>query len=365
MIYWVYMKIFYDARWILIEDRFDGISRYSHELAWALSRQEDINITWIVYDEKQLEKLPKAKHIIVNNPENAIAELSLPKKLNEAGAEIVYSPFFVMGTLGKKYKLVLTIHDLIYFKHRTPPQWLPWYTRLGWRIFHLTYLPMRWQLNRADHIATVSETAKNELVRARATKRAITAVKNSASDSFTLPASTHHDKNHVTYMGSFTPYKNVECVIDAVSLVPEAVLNLCGKIPEARRESLESYLKEKGVFDRTILHNGVSDKEYLAILKESRCAISASKIEGFGLPLIEAQQAGVPFVAADTPIFREVGGDSMLYFNTNDPVAAANHIKSLSDAKTSEKYQKFGFKNTKRFSWDKSAKKALEICESL
>ena len=71
---------------------------------------------------------------------------------------------FTIGTLGKKFKLVLTIHDMIYFTHRTPPQWLPWHIRLGWRLFHLTYWPMRWQLNKADIVATVSATARQALL---------------------------------------------------------------------------------------------------------------------------------------------------------------------------------------------------------
>ena len=137
------MKVFYDARWILVENRFDGVSRYSHELARELAKQPDIDITWIIHDERQLKKLPQGAHLMANDPNNGIAELGLPRRLNKAGAEIVYSPFFVMGTMGKKYKLVLTIHDLIYFTHRTPPQWLPWLTRLGWRLFHLTYWPLQ------------------------------------------------------------------------------------------------------------------------------------------------------------------------------------------------------------------------------
>lgn len=359
------MKLFYDARWILVENRFDGVSRYSHELAWALSRQPDLDITWIIHDRRQLAKLPAGESIIVNDPNNGLAELGLARRLNKAGARIVYSPFFVMGTWGKKYKLVLTIHDMIYFTHRTPPQWLPWLTRLGWRLFHLTYWPMRWQLNQASHVATVSETAREELLAARATKQPITTVSNAVGDTFIAADSDHSQKNGVVFMGAFTPYKNVECVIDAVSLVPGTTLHLMSKIPPARRPELEASIKQAGITDRTVLHNGASDAIYMKTLAEARCAISASRLEGFGLPLIEAQQAGVPFVAADTPIFREIGEESVLYFDPNSPQEAATHITSLADPEVNKDYASRGRTNAARYTWEASAAVARTIIADL
>jgi glycosyltransferase involved in cell wall biosynthesis len=310
---------------------------------------------------RQLEKLPKGKYLVANDPNNGLAELRLPKLLNAAGAKIVYSPFFVMGTLGKRYRLVLTIHDMIYFKHRTPPQWLPWLTRLGWRLFHLTYWPMRWQLNRAQHVATVSETARNELLEARATKRTVTAVCNAVGQQFIAPDQDHFTKNVVIYMGAFTPYKNVECLIDAIMLTPDAVLHLCSKIPAARRTSLERYIEQAGATSRVVLHNGVTDSEYKTLLADARCAISASRVEGFGLPLIEAQQAGVPFIAADTPIFREIGADSVLYFNPDSPQEAAAHIRILSNTNKSKHYVRLGRTNAARYTWGASARSATAI----
>ena len=359
------MKVFYDARWILVENRFDGVSRYSHELAHALAKQPDLELTWIVHDTRQLKKLPKGAHILVNDPNNAIKELILARKLNKAGADIVYSPFFVMGTLGKKYKLVLTIHDMIYFTHRTPPQWLPWVTRLGWRLFHLTYWPMRWQLDRANHVATVSETAREELLVARATRRPITTVPNAVSDTFTASDTDHASKGGVVYMGAFTPYKNVECVIDAVSQVPDITLHLMSKMPPSRRVEIEQLLADKGITERTIIYDGATDEQFRGALADARCAISASRLEGFGLPLIEAQQAGVPFVAADTPIFHEIGQDSVLYFDPDDPEQAAVHIQTLANPQISKEYTQKGRKNAARYTWQASATQATTIINRL
>lgn len=354
----------FDARWILVDNRFDGVSRYSHELAHALAKRSDIELAWLVYDQRQLDKLPEGDAVWANNPNHGLKEFfTLARTVNRSGYKLLYSPFFTIGTLGKRFKLILTIHDMIYFTHRTPPQWLPWHTRLAWRLFHLTYWPMRWQLNRADAVATVSNTARQELIRAKATKRKISTVPNAVGDTFRAHKTKDTKKDGVVYMGAFTPYKNVECVIDAVALVPDVTLHLCGKLPANRRSEIEERIKDRGISDRTILYDGASDKQYLDTLSKARCAISASRLEGFGLPLVEAQGAGVPFIAADTDIFREVGADSVLYFDPSSPKEAADRITSLADKKVRNKYISRGYKNADRYTWSNSAEAATEICK--
>lgn len=361
------MKVLFDARWILVENRFDGVSRYSHELAHAMAARKDLDITWLIHDKRQLEKLPKGNYLLANNPNNIVAEaLTLARRITAAGHTVVYSPFFMMGTLGKRYKLVLTIHDMIYFTHRTPPQWLPWYIRFGWWLFHTSYWPMRWQLNRADHIATVSSTARQELLDAHATKRPITTVSNAVNESFADPTKRqHYSKNNVVYMGAFTPYKNVECLIDALPLVPEVTLHLCGKMPLVRRTQLVERMRQLGVTKRVIIYDGATDEQYKKALSEARCSMSASRLEGFGLPVLEAQQHGVPFGCADTPIFHEIGKDSVLYFDPNSPDEAAEVMRRFADKTTSERYIAAGHQNVRRYSWANSASVASRICREL
>ncbi len=361
------MKILYDARWILVENRFDGVSRYTHELAHALAKQPDLEVAWLVYDQRQADKLPAGEVVWANNPSHTLKEFfTLARTVNKSGYKLLYSPFFTVGTLGKKFKLVLTIHDMIYFTHRTPPQWLPWYIRLGWRLFHLTYWPMRWQLNKADIVATVSETARQELLDARATKREIVTVPNAAGQDFLdLTERDPHKSNSIVFMGAFTPYKNVECLISALEYLPDITLHLCGKLPPARKPEIEKYIADREVTNRIVLYDGATDEQYKDALRNARCAISASRLEGFGLPLIEAQKAGVPFAAADTPIFREIGQDSVLYFSPDSPRECAERIQAFADQKTSEDYIARGYKNAARYTWANSAQIAADICKKL
>lgn len=364
------MKLLFDARWILIENRFDGVSRYSHELAHALARRDDLEVSWLIHDKRQLAKLPAGDYVLANDPNNSLAEtFQLPRTINRSGHTVVYSPFFVMGTLGKKYKLILTIHDMIYFTHRTPPQWLAWHVRLGWWLFHTSYAPMRWLLNQADVVATVSETARQELIDAQATKRPVVTVSNAVSDAFKeAPAAVtrkHYLAHDIVYMGAFTPYKNVECLIEALALLPDITLHLCGKMPPIRRRDLEALMRDRGVIDRVVIYDGATDEQYKTALSDARCSISASRLEGFGLPVLEAQQRGVPMVCADTPIFHEVGGDAVLYFNPDSPEEAAAAVRQLADEALSDDLIARGTANAQRFTWDHSASVAADICIQL
>lgn len=361
------MNILYDARWIRTDGVSDGVSRYSQELAKAMVESGEANVSFLICSEKQRALLPAGADChLISDPNNATKELFVAFTINTIvknnSIDVVYSPFFMIGTLGKRYPLVLTIHDLIYFHFRTPPQWLPQITRLGWWLFHASKWPMRLQLNRADHIATVSETARKELIKWRMTKRPITTVCNAA----TLPEIHHqnlhrHESNTLVYMGAFTPYKNVECLVEAMAFLPTEKLHLLSKIPASRKKELTELIQKCDVTERVQFHDGVSDKEYVELLNDCRCLLTASRLEGFGLPLVEAQSAGVPVVCSDTPIFHEVAGEGALFFNPDEPATCAQAIEQLSQAKIVADLIKKGRENTQRFSWAQSADAVFEI----
>jgi glycosyltransferase involved in cell wall biosynthesis len=65
--------------------------------------------------------------------------------------------------------------------------------------------------------------------------------------------------------------------------------------------------------------NGPSDEYLEKIYASSSCLIAASEGEGFGLPLVEAAWHGLPIMARDLPVFREVTGESAFYFAAEKP----------------------------------------------
>lgn len=69
--------------------------------------------------------------------------------------------------------------------------------------------------------------------------------------------------------------------------------------------------------------------EYLALIyRLAGCLVAASEGEGYGLPLVEAARYGLPVVARDIPVFREVGGDRVAYFTGPDGEALAAALRS-------------------------------------
>jgi len=352
------MKVFFDARWTRTL-RHDGVSRYGAELAQALAKIHPI--TLLICDSDQLKLLPKdIPYILVNDPLSP-AELFLPRKLNKLGADVVFSPLQVMGIWGRKYKLILTLQDLIYYKNPKPPTFLPPHVRLVWWLFHQAYWPQRLLLNQADYIATVSGESKKEILAARLTDRPVGVVYNAPSVQ-KKPTKETAVKKGLVYMGSFMPYKNVEAILGALPLLPDYKLHLTSPITPQRRAELETLIHNKS---QVIFWNGISDEDYAGILGTATALVSASKAEGFGLPLIEAMQVGAPVVANDMPIFHEVGGTAALYFNADSPEQLAARIRTLEDPKVRAARIAAGLQQAQKFSWDNSARELLRIMQAL
>lgn len=79
----------------------------------------------------------------------------------------------------------------------------------------------------------------------------------------------------------------------------------------------------------TTLHGYQSAERVRQLLDEADIFICTSHAEGLGLPLLEAQYGGLPVVAPDAPVFREVLGDSGHFIDPADPAAAAARIAAM------------------------------------
>lgn len=357
--------IFFDARYIRF-DHHDGISRFSAGLFDALNSR--IKVTAIIYDRRQLLKLPRGCNYVFANDPTSLKELFIAKTLNKHGAKIVFSPMQTMGTWGRKYKLILTLHDLIYYRHPAPPPSFSLPIRLLWRLFHLVYWPQRLILNRADAIATVSNTSKRLIHKFRLTKRPVHVIYNAAGSlasqyEHRQPSQRPRARQRLVYMGSFMDYKNVEVLIAGMRLLRDYELHLLSKISPDRRRELEDLVDQYG--GAVVFHNGVSEAEYHQHLDSAVALVTGSRDEGFGIPLVEAMSRGIPTVVSNIEIFREIGADAALFFDQESPESFAEAVKKL---ESNPRWLEISAKSVKRahdFNWDKSAADLIELINQL
>ena len=230
----------------------------------------------------------------------------------------------------------------------------------------MSYWPQRLVLNQADAVATVSQTSAQEIREANLTKRPLVVVSNAARDlTPLLKKPVVQNKmwpKNLIFMGTPLPYKNTETLIRAMAQLPGRTLHILSKISDRRMAELERLVPSDA---EVVFHRGVSDEEYAELLADDAIMVSASKAEGFGLPLAEALKLGVPAVVSDMPFFHEVGGHAPVYADPESPNSFARAIKKLDDLAERKKRIEIGKKHIASFSWDTSAKVLLEECKRL
>ncbi|WP_285242951.1 glycosyltransferase family 1 protein [Pseudarthrobacter sp. fls2-241-R2A-127] len=352
------MKIVIDARFTRT-DHHDGISRYGASLIAATAKIADVSM--LVSDVRQLALLPDVPYTLINSPLSPL-ELFVARKVNSLGADVVVCPMQTMGTWGRKYGLILTLHDLIYYEHPAPPGFLPAPVRLLWRLYHKAFWPQRLLLNRADTVATISRTTEALMAKYRLTRRPVRIIANAPQ-----PAQVHREPGDgadktIIYMGSFMPYKNVETMVSGMSGLPGYTLHLLSRISPQRRAELEALVPPGA---SVVFHNGVTDEQYDGLLRRATALVSLSRAEGYGLPLVEAMAVGTPVIASDIPIFREVGADAALYVDPGSPEQFARAVTQLRDERHWQDMSRRSVARAAEFSWDESARQLVDAAHEV
>ncbi len=351
------MKVVFDCRYTRLV-RHDGISRYTAGLVEAFGKLHPV--TMLISDTRQLTMLPDLPWALVpsqtswREPWSALA-------INRLRPDIVYSPMQTIGSAHRTYRLILTIHDMVFYRTRKPPTGLPWYVRLIWWGFYFTYVPQRLALDRAEAVVTGSYNCEREMNEVHLTKRPISVIRPGV-DAVDLPPRTHDpEARSLVYMGTFMPNKNVETLALGMHHLPGYTLHLLSRVTEEMRSRLSALAPEGSL----VFENGVTDEQYLETLRGSTAMVSACFDEGFGIPLIESLAAATPLVVSDIPVFREVGGPAAVFFDPSSPRAFADAVLSMDTTERWNELTALALDQAREFTWERSARELLELIETL
>ncbi len=175
--------------------------------------------------------------------------------------------------------------------------------------------------------------------------------------------------DYILFVGTVQPRKNLTRLLTAYSIlvkqsegkVPHLII--AGKLGWTYKNILNTYKKNKLQQYCTFLGR-VEDEVLVALYKGAKAFVLPSITEGFGLPVLEAQAAGVPVIVSKAGALPEVAGDGAVYVNPlsvddiKDKIAQVLREKSLRHDLITR-----GYKNVNNFSWDTTARSTLKILE--
>jgi O-antigen biosynthesis alpha-1,2-rhamnosyltransferase len=138
-----------------------------------------------------------------------------------------------------------------------------------------------------------------------------------------------------TYLmvGTIAPHKNHACLLDAFDDLwwesPEPRICLVGKIGWLCDDLLERIRSHPRYGRRLFIFNNLSDTELDYCYRSARALITPSFVEGFGLPLTEGLRYGLPVLASNIPVHREVGGEFCAYFDPTLPATLKKLVMAI------------------------------------
>jgi glycosyltransferase involved in cell wall biosynthesis len=161
---------------------------------------------------------------------------------------------------------------------------------------------------------------------------------------------------YLLYVGNAHPHKNVETLIKAAAILKIKLVLIGNDKFFYPRLPKSKYVEVVG----EVPNNKIADW-----YRHASALVTASKMEGFGIPPLEAMNVGCPAIVSNIPVFHEVYGDAAVYFNQNDPEDIAKVItETLADKRLAKKIIVKGYVQAAKYSWEKLARQTCKVYES-
>ncbi|NOY15048.1 MAG: glycosyltransferase family 4 protein [bacterium] len=304
-------KILIDARFW--QPRHGGLSKYTQGLILHLSKI-DRHTRFIILTYSQKPKLPSNFTVVpVRIPHYSVAEqTSLPFIIQKLKPDLIHFLHF-NHPLFCPIPFIVTIHDLI--KHHFPTAKdttkNPFIFKLKRLAYHLT---IRRALFSSQSIITPSQFVKNDILKLfpQLSSNKITPIYEGVFfNQPIIPIKKPLPKNYLLYVGSLYQHKNLKFLIDNLNIILNHGLNLVIVTPKPPPPAWTALINRH----RITYFSSLSQGALLYLYKNSYAFISASLMEGFGLPAVEAMSFDKPLILSSIPAFKEITHNQQVYFD--------------------------------------------------
>lgn len=337
-----------------------------------------------------LQEIPTLKHLFLHFPPQGIWSRirslwrvwGITKDIQKDGIQIFHGlsnelPLNIgtpeqrkMKAGGKGCKYIVTIHDLIFIH---TPQYYHWIDR---QIYNFKF---RRACRCADRVIAVSEYTKQEIMHYYHTPESkIDVVYQGCDPVFSqeieegklqeVKARYQLPDKFVLYVGSIEERKNLMLVAKAMAeLNRRAAIHV---VAVGRRtayvDQIQDFLKAQGIDHLFHFYHQVPYADLPSFYKWASTFAYPSRIEGFGIPLLEAISSGVPAIGCTGSCLEEAGGPNSIYVNPDDAKGMADAILRIcTDEPLRQHMISEGKKYALNFSDEKLSHDLMKVYESL
>jgi glycosyltransferase involved in cell wall biosynthesis len=238
------------------------------------------------------------------------------------GLDLLHGLANVVPAGSARLPTVVTVLDLIWLLHPETVAMAP-------RLRALWAWQTRRSARRATRVLAISETTKDNVVRefgvdaARVDVTLLGVRAPTAAAPATLPGRV------LLSVAQMLPYKNHALTIRALPSLPDDVRLVIVGLRTPHSDELEALAAALGVADRVDIRGYVPDTELESLYARADAVVLPSRVEGFGLPVLEAMARGVPVACARTPALLEAAGDAALTFSPDRAEELAAAVRRL------------------------------------
>jgi len=387
-----HMRIGIDARTILSPEKGDaiGAGHYTYQLIRHLLKIDQKNEYVLFFDfrvrEKDIKKFTKPNVKIKFYPFSDYKKY-LPGMYNEilGTATLQKENLDVLHTTsyssriptGYQGKTIVTFQDMIMYH---APQYLPQVKRLRERTV------AKLMAKKADKIIASSNSLKDELNRYLGVPEEKVEVIYSGVDKrfFDVPELDAKkmlekygiNKKYILFLGTLEPSKNITRLLQAFAKLKEEYKNSGAKKFEYQlvlagkkgwlAEEYQQIIKDLGLSKDVVFTGYIIGDELVPLFKNCEFFIMPSLYEGFGMTVLEAFATKTPSIISNVATLSEIADGGAMSVNPLSVEEITGSMKTfLEDEDLRNTYREKGLAIAQKFDWDETAKKTLEIYESL